>query len=390
MREADDSIALHVSTHLFAYRWIAGPPRKDRVFEVLSGALLPQVGTPFLQTEDASVRSGKELLVASKAYAVEQRWRSWWCLLSTLCLYLIALSYLFVSTSWITSTLASVLSGLLIVRLFIIYHDYQHGAILARSWLARAILNVFGVLVLCPPSIWNRSHNHHHAQNSKIQALNIGSFPIMTLEAYASASTLEKRTYAFTRHPITILCGYLTIFFWGISMRAFLINPKEHYDGAIAIIVHLALLAALLFWMPTVAVFALIIPLWIACGVGSYLFYAQHNFPGVKLFNKDRWNYVTAAIESSSFMKMSPSMHWFTGNIGFHHVHHLNAKIPFYRLPEAMAALPELQTPHCTSLLPWDVYRCLRLKVWDSQQNCYLSFREAEAAIVGRKLAGAA
>jgi len=330
------------------------------------------------------VRLGKELLAASKEFATEQRFRSWWCLLSTLALYVLSLAAVLCFSSWYIRVPCSLLSGLLIVRIFIIYHDFQHGTILGRSWLAKALLNTFGVLVLCPASIWNRSHNHHHAQNSKIQPLNIGSFPIMTLENYMVSTPQQRWSYAFSRHPLTIFGGYLTIFFWGISLRSFFINPREHYDAGLAVLVHLSLLACLFWWAPAIAVFAVMIPLVIACGIGSYLFYAQHNFPGVKLFDKEHWNYVAAAIESSSFMRMSPWMHWFTGNIGFHHVHHLNAKIPFYRLPEAMAAMPELQSPKCTSLSPLDVYRCFQLKVWDGQRQIYLTFSEATAEIARR------
>lgn len=327
------------------------------------------------------MRLGKELLVASKEFAIEQRYRSWWCLLSTLILYFISLAAIAASPTWMLSLPCSVLSGLLVVRIFIIYHDFQHGTILTRSWLARGILDTFGVLVLCPASIWNRSHNHHHAQNSKIQLLNVGSFPIMTLENYKTSTAKQRLSYAFSRHPLTIMLGYLTIFFWGISLRSFWVNPREHYDAGIAVLVHLLLVGFLLWYAPAIALFAVIIPLVIACGTGSYLFYAQHNFPGVRLFDKEHWNYVAAAIESSSYMKMGPIMHWFTGNIGYHHVHHLNAKIPFYRLPEAMAAIPEMQAPKTTSLSIMDIYKCFRLKVWDAQRQMYLTFAEAAEEI---------
>ncbi len=334
--------------------------------------------------KEAFVRLGKELLVASKEFAVEQRYRSWWCLLSTLALYFLSLAAILASDSWLIRLPCSVLSGMLIVRIFIIYHDFQHGTILTRSWLARTLLDAFGVMVLCPASIWNRSHNHHHAQNSKIQLLNIGSFPIMTLDNYITSTPHERRSYAFSRHPLTIFCGYLTIFFWGISMRSFLVSPREHIDAGIAVLIHLLLVGFLLWYAPAVALFAVIVPLMIACGTGSYLFYAQHNFPGVMLFDKEHWNYVAAATESSSYMKMGPIMHWFTGNIGYHHVHHLNAKIPFYRLPEAMAAIPEMQTPKCTSLSIVDIYRCFQLKVWDAQREVYLTFSEAAEEIARR------
>jgi omega-6 fatty acid desaturase (delta-12 desaturase) len=114
--------------------------------------------------------------------------------------------------------------------------------------------------------------------------------------------------------------------------------------------------------------------------LGSYLFYAQHNFPGVLFKKNAEWNYTNAALESSSFMDLNPFMQWVTANIGFHHIHHLNSKIPFYRLPEAMAAIPELQVAKVTSLSPSDIVACLKLKVWDADQNKMIGFDELEMA----------
>jgi omega-6 fatty acid desaturase (delta-12 desaturase) len=112
-----------------------------------------------------------------------------------------------------------------------------------------------------------------------------------------------------------------------------------------------------------------LIPHFIACALGSYMFYAQHNFPDVSFNDAAGWTYEKAAMESSSFMRTNRIMAWFTGNIGYHHIHHLNARIPFYRLPEVLKKIPELQTPKTTSLNPMDIIRCLRLKVWDVESQ---------------------
>ena len=112
-----------------------------------------------------------------------------------------------------------------------------------------------------------------------------------------------------------------------------------------------------------------VIPHSIACAIGLYMFYAQHNFPGVSFSDAAGWTYEKAAMESSSFMRMNRIMAWFTANIGYHHIHHLNSRIPFYRLPEVLKTIPELQTPRTTSLNPMDIIRCLRLKVWDVESQ---------------------
>ena len=122
------------------------------------------------------------------------------------------------------------------------------------------------------------------------------------------------------------------------------------------------------------AVLAHVLPLFVAFAAGSYLFYAQHNFPGVHVAPRESWTYTRAALESSSYMECGPVMQWFTGNIGFHHVHHLNPSIPFYRLPEAMREIPELRDPVKTSLNPRDVLACVRLKLWDPSRNAMVPF----------------
>jgi len=119
-------------------------------------------------------------------------------------------------------------------------------------------------------------------------------------------------------------------------------------------------------------------PFLLAFGLGAYLFYAQHNFPGVKFSSNKEWAYDTAALESSSYMAMNPVMAWFTANIGYHHIHHLNAKIPFYRLPEVMNHFPELQNCKKTSLKFRDLYACLRLKIWDADKSKMISLKEVK------------
>jgi omega-6 fatty acid desaturase (delta-12 desaturase) len=266
--------------------------------------------------------------------------------------------------------LASVIEGLLIVRGFILYHDALHGALLRTSKLARAIFYTYGVLVLTPPNVWRQTHNYHHAHTAKIVGSHVGSYMMLTTEMWAKATPSQRFMYKLTRHPITIALGYLTIFLYGMCASSFLRNPRKNWDSLLAIVVHVGLVAALWhFFGPAACLFTLVLPLAVACAAGGYLFYAQHNFPEIHIQPRETWSYTRAALESSSFMEMSPVMHWFTGNIGYHHVHHLNPSIPFYRLPEAMAQIPELQNPGRTSLLPRDVLSCFRLKLWDPQKQ---------------------
>jgi acyl-lipid omega-6 desaturase (Delta-12 desaturase) len=311
------------------------------------------------------MRTHKELLIATKAYARESRALSWWHFLSTLGVMGLLLAVICSELPLWLRIPTSVALGLVIVRVFVLYHDHQHGAILSGSRLADWMMRGIGLLILSPSSGWKRSHDHHHAHNSKLSGPNVGSFPLMTVDEYRAATPREKFEYAFERHPLTILFGYLTVFFVGMCVRPLLANPRRHLDGALAIICHVGLL----FWIGMRETddmwLAMLLPCSIASCVGAYLFYAQHNFPQAYVHPAAEWNYTAAALSSSSYIPMGPMMRWVTANIGYHHIHHLNSHVPFYRLPEVMASLTELQSPRTITLHPRDVAACLKLRLWD-------------------------
>ncbi len=311
-------------------------------------------------------KTGQELILATKPYAKDDTRRSWWCILSTTFLLVASLIGTLLDLPLAATVAFSVLSGLLILRLFVIYHDQQHHAILPKSRMAEGLMRGFGILALSPSSVWRSSHNHHHNHNSKLRGSHIGSFPIMTKDQFIKSSPSDRRVYLFIRHPLTILFGYVFMFLYGMCLNPFFNDPKGHLDCLVAFVLHLCISVVLVVFGGWQAlVFAQLIPHFIAYAIGSYLFYAQHNFPGVSFADKSGWTYEKAALESSSYMRMGRVMAWFSANIGYHHIHHLNAKIPFYRLPEVLRKMPELQAPKITSLNPVDIFRCLRLKVWD-------------------------
>jgi omega-6 fatty acid desaturase (delta-12 desaturase) len=254
--------------------------------------------------------------------------------------------------------------------MFVIYHDHQHHAILNSSKTAEFIMYWFGIYILAPTSIWKRSHDFHHKHNSKLHVSDVGSFPTITKEEYEALSSSDKFKYLAARHPINILVGYITIFMFSFCVNSIVKSPKKHWDCGYALIIHFAFGAFLVVNGGVVALLlTLVLPHLIACMLGCYLFYVQHNFPGASFKLRENWSYDFAATHSSSFFKMNPVMNWFTGNIGFHHVHHLNSRIPFYRLEEAMNAIPELQNVQVTTFSPRCVYSALRLKVWDPESD---------------------
>lgn len=328
------------------------------------------------------MRTGQQLILATRRFASDSTVKSWWCVFSTALLLSLAVAGTIVSVHWAGKLVCGLLAGLLILRLFVIYHDQQHLAILPRSRLARMLMETFGVLALSPSSIWQSSHNYHHNHNSKLRSAHIGSFPVMTKEQFLKSPWSRRLNYLFMRHPLTILFGYVFIFLFGMCLYPFFTKPRKHADCLVAFLVHVAVGAALVWFLGWQGwLFTQLVPHLMAHAIGSYLFYAQHNFPGVSFSDKAGWTYEKAALESSSFMRTGPIMAWFTANIGYHHVHHLNARIPFYRLPEVIREIPELQAPKTTSLHPREIWRCLRLKVWDVEAQQMISLGQMKRSL---------
>ena len=266
---------------------------------------------------------------------------------------------------------------IMIVRTFIIYHDYLHGTILRKSKFAKVLFFIYGLYVLAPINVWKRTHNYHHRNNGKFFKPSIGSYPIYTKEKFKRSSRKEKISYLLIRHPLVMFFGYLFTFIYGMCLYPFISNPKKYFDSLLSILIHSLYIFLLYYFFDFNRVLLVVIlPHFISSALGAYLFYAQHNFPEAKYKNDQEWNYEFSALESSSYLKMNKVMEWITGNIGYHHIHHLNPSIPFYRLPETMRAVKSLQNPKTTSLRIKDIISCLKLRVWNEELNKMSSLNE--------------
>src|SRR5665213_2401964 len=253
------------------------------------------------------------LILETKPFARDFYWRSWWVILSTAFLLAVATGGTLFRFPLAVRLACSLMAGLLSLRLFVIYHDQQHHAILPKSRLAEFLMRIFGLWALSPSSIWRSSHDHHHKHNSKLRGSDIGSFPIMTKEQFLKSRRGARFSYLFVRHPLTILFGYVFIFLFGMCLNPFIHYPRKHFDCLIAMVAHVAIAAALVIFggWPTLLL-TLMIPFFITYAVATYFFYAQHNFPGVSFNDQGGWTYEKAAMESSSFMRTGRIMGWFT------------------------------------------------------------------------------
>jgi omega-6 fatty acid desaturase (delta-12 desaturase) len=315
-------------------------------------------------------RAEKDLLIATKAFTVESKAKSWSYTASTFAVLAAVTAGAAFAPWWPLRLAFAVVEGLTIVRAFCLFHDFYHGAILRQSKLADVIYSVFGFTILSPASVWKETHNYHHAHTAKMVGSHIGSYPVVTTSMWKAMTPGQRLGYRLVRSPMNMFLAIFTVFFLGMCVRPFLRAPGKHWQGLVSVMVVAALTAAAFasghgdMWL-----FAWFVPTWLATMSGSYLFYAQHNFPEAYIADRQTWTFSGAALDSSSYFRMNPVMHWFTANIGYHHVHHLNAAIPFYRLPETMAAVPELQNPGEVSWAPSQVLANFRLKLWDAEKS---------------------
>ena len=281
---------------------------------------------------------------------------------------------------WLCLLLAVPAAGFL-VRLFMIQHDCGHGSFFRRrranDWLGR----VLGVLTLTPYGYWRRTHAMHHATSGHLDRRGTGDVDTLTVREYRSLARWRRALYRLKRHPIVLL-GLGPFYLFVLQhrlpvrlMRAGRAPWLSTMSTNLAIAVVVGLLVALLGGRDFLLVQAPITLL--ASSAGVWLFYVQHQFEDTWWARDPDWNPHTGALHGSSHYDLPPVLRWFTANIGIHHVHHLASRIPSYRLGEALRAHPELQGISRLTLI--ESFRCLRLALWDEDQQRLVGFREARA-----------
>ena len=333
---------------------------------------------------------GKDVHAQTQAFIKEDRRKSWWAFWSTM---LVLNGFAAVATmpflDWPIRLAASVIMGLTIVRLSVISHDYFHGAILKGSRFVDFFFKFYSIVFMFPYTLWKQAHNGYHhgrtgmyvgAEKSRHALLfahtDIGAFPVLSTHEYARAGFWKRLGYRAARSPMMIVFGILSIFAFSVSTVALFSQPRHRAWAALALAFNVVLITSLAIYAPDFLLYAIAVPSVVASWLSVYMFYCQHNYPGMRYFDSENWDHMATSVYSSSYMRTGRVMRWFTANLGYHHVHHANATIPFYRLPEAMDAIPAFRTPITTSLWPRDMYRCLRLKLWDPDRQRMVSFGE--------------
>ena len=295
------------------------------------------------------------------------------------------LAYLSLDVSIFLTIALSIAASGFIVRTFIIFHDCTHGSFF-KSKKANAILGtITGVLTLFAYEKWKRDHSIHHATSSNLDKRGVGDVWVMTVDEYVAATPGRRMAYRLYRNPI-VMFGLGPLFLYLVSNRFNRkdARPKER-NNTYFINVALVALYAFMIWLVGIEAFAIIqgTILIVAGSFGIWLFYVQHQFEDSYFEDESQWDYVKAAVDGSSFYKLPKVLQWLTGNIGYHHVHHLSPRVPNYRLEQAHESTPPLHK--ATTITLKTSLKSFHFRLYDESKKTFVSFKEIKHLLQNTK-----
>lgn len=282
---------------------------------------------------------------------------------------------------WLALGIA-VVNGAFLVRLFLIQHDCGHNSFFTNrhvsDWTGRAI----GVLTLTPYDVWRRTHSVHHSASGNLDRRGMGDVHTLTVNEYMALNRFGKFKYRLYRNPFVLFgLGPFYLFFLQNRLPLGLMKSGwKYWTSAMGTNATIALFVGLITWFGGWQVLLLIfIPTTlVAASIGVWLFYVQHQFEDTLWDHEEDWQVHDAALHGSSHYVMPQPLQWLTANIGIHHVHHLYARIPFYRLTEVLRDHPVLA--EAQQLTIRESLVCFKLQLWDETNRKLLSYKQARQA----------
>ena len=274
---------------------------------------------------------------------------------------------------WLTLAISVLAAGFL-ARMFMIFHDCAHGSFLRSQRANRLLEFVTGALTFTPYRQWRHRHALHHATSGDLDRRGTGDIWTLTVEEYLSASRWTRLSYRLLRNPLVLfVVAPLYLFLIHHRFPSTSVGKRErrgvHWTN-------LALLAIVVLMSLTIGIKAYLLiqlPVMLFAGiVGVWLFYVQHQFEGVYWERRPDWQFADAALRGSSYYKLPKVLQWFTGNIGFHHVHHLNPAIPNFNLEKCHRGSPAFQRVKPVTL--WSSFNSLSYRLWDERRKKLVGF----------------
>ncbi|MEM9847224.1 MAG: fatty acid desaturase [Bacteroidota bacterium] len=288
------------------------------------------------------------------------------------------LMYWSLDYSYALTLLLSLLNGLFLVRIFVIQHDCGHQSFLKSTKMNNFIGTFCSILTSIPYQYWSKVHGYHHTHSGQLEVRDIGDIDFLTVQEYHALSPIRKRLYALVRFPLVLFffapLGYL------IYSNRYPLRFKEERKilfmqllNNILIFSIYGILAYFLGWKNFVLIQLPVLIVFVS--VAFWFFYVQHQHEfAYKNWEKD-WNYLLSAIRGSTYYDLPPILHWFSANIGYHHIHHLNCGIPNYNLAKCAEENPIFQK-YVTKINLRESLQCMSNKLWDEKSERMITFKE--------------
>lgn len=313
-----------------------------------------------------------------RPYLKPDHTKSWGQVLNTLPPYILCwvLSYQLYKVSYFLALPMMLLAALFTVRSFIIMHDCGHGSFFKSKRLRTLVGYLTGFVTFTPYHQWTLSHAIHHKHSGNLDKRGVGDVWTATVEEYQNMSALGKFSYRFYRHPfVTFFIGPFYIFMISYRFFAKEDGPKEKRSVIITnlyIAAYVFIMGSWLGWEAFLLIQFTILQM--AQIVGVWFFYVQHQYEGVYWNRQEDWDYFDSAMLGSSYFKMPKFLQWFSGNIGYHHIHHLSHSIPNYYLEKVMQENEIFQKP--STLTVASSLKSAFLNIYDEKTGDLISFRE--------------
>jgi len=337
-----------------------------------------------LSTTDNISRASKALpwQQAVAAYQTADLRRSLWQMLNSIAPYFILwyLAYRSLDVSyWLTLPLVA-LAALFGMRVFIIFHDCGHGSFF-KSKKANDIVGIFtGIITFTPYYAWRHSHAVHHATAGDLDRRGVGDVWTLTYDEYQTLPLWKRILYRVYRNPFFMFVVGPTIDFVVLQRLPWVNTSVKAREKNSVAWTNLTLLAVVIVMSLTIGLKAYLLVqlpiIAIASSIGVWLFYVQHQYENVYWERHEDWDFATAALYGSSFYKLPKLMQWFTGNIGFHHIHHLSPRIPNYRLEACHYENPVFQEIEPLTLRT--SLKSLHVRVWDEDRHKMIGYHRTE------------
>ncbi|PTM54743.1 fatty acid desaturase [Desmospora activa] len=290
------------------------------------------------------------------------------------------LAYQSLAISYGLSLAFAVVASGFLIRIFIIFHDCCHHSFF-KSRKANEILGtITGILTCHPYHQWKHDHSIHHATSGNLNKRGTGDIWIMTVEEYEASSFWKRTAYRLYRNPfVMFVLGPFWIMLILNRFNRKNARRKERLNTYITNVAIVSLSGLLCYAIGWQSFLMVQLPIFYISGAaGIWLFYVQHQFEDSYFEKEEEWDYVKAAVDGSSFYKLPMVLQWLTGNIGFHHVHHLSPRVPNYYLEKAHDNTPDLQK--VTTITIASSLQAIRFRLWDEQNKRFVGFQDIKGS----------